>query len=318
MNAAEAPPPPPPGVNPVAMPRKKPELLGQMHEAAPTAANSAMLPPPPAPEPGIDIAAPVPAPAPAPQPAATTPPTETAPPPTAPWWSPRRWIGGDEPKPPLPAASAPAPVMAPPPAEEHMAPPPPPTLPPELPERATEPALPAPSAHMMAPPPAPAVDKPLSEAPLPRITDKAPPAEPVKAKEAKTKDKMPPPPIPPQPASNAGAAEPEGNKPDVRIAFAADDTTVPEATKSQLNELAARLKKEMSLRLSIVAHASGTSDQMSTARRVSLARALALRAYLIDQGVDNLRINVQAEGSKNAGNQPDRVDMFLLSGGKDK
>jgi outer membrane protein OmpA-like peptidoglycan-associated protein len=83
--------------------------------------------------------------------------------------------------------------------------------------------------------------------------------------------------------------------------------------KPQLDALADRLKKDDSLRISVVAHASGTGNQTSVARRVSLARALAVRAYLIDQGVDNLRINVQAEGSRDAGDQPDRVEMFLLA-----
>jgi outer membrane protein OmpA-like peptidoglycan-associated protein len=48
-----------------------------------------------------------------------------------------------------------------------------------------------------------------------------------------------------------------------------------------------------------------------TARRVSLSRALAIRAYLIDQGIPSLRINVQAEGDKNPGGESDRVDMFV-------
>ena len=40
-------------------------------------------------------------------------------------------------------------------------------------------------------------------------------------------------------------------------------------------------------------------------------RALSVRAYLIDAGVGNLRINVQAEGDKNPGGDPDRVDVFV-------
>ncbi len=52
-------------------------------------------------------------------------------------------------------------------------------------------------------------------------------------------------------------------------------------------------------------------DQPSTARRVSLSRALSVRAHLIDEGVANLRINVQAEGDKNPGGEPDRVDVMV-------
>lgn len=104
--------------------------------------------------------------------------------------------------------------------------------------------------------------------------------------------------------------------PEQRIMFVGTDTVIPTNDKEALNRLADRLKKEESLRVSVVAHASNTSDQTSTARRVSLARALAVRAYLIDRGVDNLRINVQAEGAKNGGDQPDRVDLFVLAPAK--
>lgn len=82
--------------------------------------------------------------------------------------------------------------------------------------------------------------------------------------------------------------------------------------KVQLASVAGRLKGDENLRLTVVAYASGSADQPSTARRLSLARALAVRSYLIEQGIDNLRINVQAEGSRNAGGQPDRVDLQLL------
>ena len=51
---------------------------------------------------------------------------------------------------------------------------------------------------------------------------------------------------------------------------------------------------------------SGGEQQM-----LALARALAVRAFLIDQGVDTLRINVQAEGGKDSGTPADRVDLFL-------
>lgn len=94
--------------------------------------------------------------------------------------------------------------------------------------------------------------------------------------------------------------------------FKPSETTLPSEHHASLTALAERMKQDPALRISVVAHATGSGDQASNARRMSLARALAVRAYLIDQGIDNLRINVQAEGGKNAGDQPDRVDLFLL------
>lgn len=79
--------------------------------------------------------------------------------------------------------------------------------------------------------------------------------------------------------------------------------------------MVARLKADEKLTVNILAYASATADQASTARRVSLSRALSVRAYFIDNGINNLRINVQAEGDKNpSGGNPDRVDVYVIGG----
>jgi len=84
--------------------------------------------------------------------------------------------------------------------------------------------------------------------------------------------------------------------------------------KEDMDKLVARLKADEKLHVNILAYAASSADQASTARRVSLSRALSVRAYLIDNGINNLRINVQAEGDKNpSGGAPDRVDIFVVS-----
>jgi len=80
-----------------------------------------------------------------------------------------------------------------------------------------------------------------------------------------------------------------------------------------LDKVIKRLKANADERVTITAYASSVGDQPSTARRVSLSRALSVRAALIDAGISNLRINVQAEGDKNPGGEPDRVDLFIQS-----
>jgi len=80
---------------------------------------------------------------------------------------------------------------------------------------------------------------------------------------------------------------------------------------SQLDKVAKQMKDNDGQRVTLIAYATAAGDQASTARRVSLSRALAVRAYLIDQGINNMRINVQAEGDKNPGGDPDRVDVFV-------
>ena len=81
--------------------------------------------------------------------------------------------------------------------------------------------------------------------------------------------------------------------------------------QSQLDDVAKQLVHNPNLRVTPVAYASVVGDQVSTARRVSLSRALSIRAYLIDANVSNLRINVEAEGDKNPGGGPERGDLFL-------
>lgn len=95
------------------------------------------------------------------------------------------------------------------------------------------------------------------------------------------------------------------------IAFNATETALPLAMTGAMDKLVERLKADETLRLNIVSYASATADQASTARRVSLSRALSVRAYLIDHGINNMRINVQAEGDKNPGGAADRVDVFV-------
>jgi len=141
----------------------------------------------------------------------------------------------------------------------------------------------------------------------------------------------PTPPVPPQPGKTSNAspavdatnkalaetAKPVGDKtpPALTIGFKSTETSVPLSMSEPLNKLAKQLIQNDKQRLTIIAYASTAGDQVSTARRISLSRALSVRAFLIDAGVANLRINVQAEGDKNPGGDPDRVDLFVLTTG---
>lgn len=80
--------------------------------------------------------------------------------------------------------------------------------------------------------------------------------------------------------------------------------------KAELDAVSKKLKADNS-RVNVLGYASGAEDQAQIARRVSLSRALAIRTYLIEQGVDKLSINVQAEGNKNPGGEADRVDIVV-------
>ncbi len=60
-----------------------------------------------------------------------------------------------------------------------------------------------------------------------------------------------------------------------------------------------------------MAYAGGDNDNASQARRLSLSRALAVRSYLIEQGVRSTRIDVRALGNKTDVEPADRVDLIL-------
>lgn len=98
-------------------------------------------------------------------------------------------------------------------------------------------------------------------------------------------------------------------KPALTIGFISTETRLPLAEEEALKKLAERIKASGE-RITLVAYASEAIDQSTTAKRVALSRGLAVRGYLIDAGVNKMNVNLRVEGSKNAGDMPDRVDIF--------
>ena len=67
-------------------------------------------------------------------------------------------------------------------------------------------------------------------------------------------------------------------------------------------------------RVQLEAFGGTPGDKSSDARRLSLKRALAVRALLIESGVPAERIDVRALGGITDGGTPDRVDVFVRAG----
>jgi len=210
---------------------------------------------------------------------------------------------------------------------------------------ATRPAAPAPSAvpeqrlaagtvvPKVATPTPPTPPKPAKSPPAP-LTAKKPATETkamteekTAAKEAPSKPMAPPapPPAPEKPASEPApaASKPEPEKASVpptgsgdeqkrtRIEFAAESTKLTGAARDLLNGLVTKLKADEKMRLQLLAYAGGSDVAASTARRVSLSRALAVRSYLIDSGIKSSRIDVRALGNKTTEGPPNRVDVEI-------
>jgi outer membrane protein OmpA-like peptidoglycan-associated protein len=97
------------------------------------------------------------------------------------------------------------------------------------------------------------------------------------------------------------------------IVFAEGSAELPPEATQQLDAIATKLDQDPSLRLQLMAYASGTDDEASRARRISLSRALTVRAYLIDKGVRSTRMDVRALGNKVEGDPADRVDIVTMA-----
>jgi|SRR5579872_1353278 len=94
------------------------------------------------------------------------------------------------------------------------------------------------------------------------------------------------------------------------IRFAPGATELQGDASSVLDGLAQKLKAAPADHVALVAYASGDADQAIEARRVSLARAVAVRAYLIQHGVASTQIDVRALGNRVPdGGSADRVDL---------
>jgi outer membrane protein OmpA-like peptidoglycan-associated protein len=96
------------------------------------------------------------------------------------------------------------------------------------------------------------------------------------------------------------------------VLFAPGASVLSDEARRGLAALATRIGTAES-RVQLVAYASAQNEDANTARRVSLARAVTVRSYLIDRGVRSARMEVRALGSRSDGGGPaDRVDIVVL------
>lgn len=236
------------------------------------------------------------------------------------------------------AASASVAPASPPPAPASTEPPPPPAqidlataMPPPLPEAKPAPAaVKAPEPARAAAPrdlkPAPSPTPVLSTMAAPEPARPAPAAaripEPVSEMPAATPAAVvtpvaaAPAPVvaaaPVQVAALSPARQTGAGPQSLRIPFGGEAAVLPEPSKGELKQIAGSLSKDPALRVQVMAYASG-SDDGGKARRLSLSRALAVRTYLIEQGIGSTRIDVRALGNTAEGGPSDRVDLVVVS-----
>ena len=94
----------------------------------------------------------------------------------------------------------------------------------------------------------------------------------------------------------------------VRVTFGAGRADLNAATDAAIRSFVRPLR-DSEQPINVLAYAAGSADDPSTPRRLSLARALAARAVLINEGVASTRIYVRALGSAGGDGPADRVDL---------
>ncbi|MDA1101183.1 MAG: OmpA family protein [Proteobacteria bacterium] len=98
----------------------------------------------------------------------------------------------------------------------------------------------------------------------------------------------------------------------LQLRFRADSSVLTDDDEDRLKAMADKVAPT-GARLQLKAYAAGKGDDTSKARRLSLSRALAVRSFLIENGLRSTRIDVRALGIARDGGAPDRVDIVLLA-----
>ena len=116
----------------------------------------------------------------------------------------------------------------------------------------------------------------------------------------------PPPPVIPLADDAPGTATTMQNG--ISVTFGPSRADLSPATADAIAKFAAGVVDQAATSLNVFAYAPGSSDDPSTPRRLSLQRALAVRAVLMKAGIPSARIYPRALGPL-GGDQPDRVDV---------
>jgi|GEM_PF-2610107 len=96
--------------------------------------------------------------------------------------------------------------------------------------------------------------------------------------------------------------------------FAFSETELADEMKQEIDTgILKTLEDKDDIRIEILSYAQAVDDTPSSARRVSLARALALRTYLLSKKIDSHRIDVRALGNNTNMLPIDRIDVELIN-----
>jgi outer membrane protein OmpA-like peptidoglycan-associated protein len=130
---------------------------------------------------------------------------------------------------------------------------------------------------------------------------------PTKPKPVKTALRSPPPPKAP-----TAVAKPVVQGDPVRLLFDDGQSAFADSMAPTLSPLIKNLKSDSKRRVQLLAYATPPNGNASKARRLSLSRALSVRAYLMAQGIASTRMDVRALGGRAKDGPANRVDIMVV------
>jgi outer membrane protein OmpA-like peptidoglycan-associated protein len=129
---------------------------------------------------------------------------------------------------------------------------------------------------------------------------------------APTEQATPPPPPPISDTATSAATKADAG---LRVTFGPGNADLSPASAEAIKNFVQSAPGGDGATFNVVAFAAGTPDDPSTARRLSLSRALAVRSALMADGVTSSRIRqVRALGAAGGDEAPDRVDLAVIQG----
>lgn len=121
---------------------------------------------------------------------------------------------------------------------------------------------------------------------------------------------------PPAPAAIPEAPAINDNVPtlaDLTLLFEASSSDLNPDTQKKLDDVIKQMISSTAGRLQVRAFATGEDGTASSARRVSLSRALSVRSYLMDHGIKPNRVDVRAMGTETDRSPLDRIDLVFAN-----
>ena len=119
-------------------------------------------------------------------------------------------------------------------------------------------------------------------------------------------------PQPAPPISGQAGTTAAATRAGLRVTFAAGQSDLSPDSAATIKAFVEAAPNSDATTFNILAYAAGAKDDPSSARRLSLARAMAARAALVADGVASARIFVRALGSQFGTGPADRVDIEIM------